>query len=521
MKKNKISRQDIITYGIMLVLGLVFYLALGEWISIQDDSGTYLLEKRGEGVLPGYPVFLSFFRNLLTEKYFLHGAVIAQSLLAVICTFLFVLVLKKQFKLGNLEAVFLYVVSMMPFSIYLPEAGITHQIMTEGITYAIFYLYFITVVKAVWTRRYTWYMGSLAVAFLLGLIRSQMLFLQAVCLLALLWIAVNRAGRGMGRKCVAGVLAVCAGTVLAFGSYKGIYGVIRYDIYRGEVNRISEKAEEKETGPENTRAEESTEEKAFEKADADAEENEGAAQKDNTGEEGGEDSGGSQLVLRNETSQFDTVIISRGLYEADKEDEALFEDEVTKAVFRRAYELADESGHLYIHARPGLYMWRDLVHDKMRVYVVQAMNEYNASYPGQITDPDGMTRKIGLKILIKHFDRYLYHTLRLMMPSFIAAIFFQIEPVYLLCHFITLLFYLMAIGGTVFIYRKGQNRQTAEMMGTILCIIFIMVVIVNLVFVGLQRYMVYGMGIFWCSAYLIAREIFLKLRLSGTGLKRK
>lgn len=505
MKKIRVNKQDAITYCIMLVIGMFFYLVPGEWISIQDDSGGYLEKIRGEGVLPGYPVFLSFFRSIMTEQYFLNGVVIAQSLLAVICTFLFVLTLKKQFKLRNAETVLLYIVSMMPFSIYLPEAGITHQIMTEGITYAIFYIYFISVVKAVWMRKYIWYAGSLVTAFVLGLIRSQMLFLQAVCLLVLLWIALNRAGKGIGKKCIAGALAVCVGAVLSFGSYKGIYGVVRYDIYRGEINRASEKEKEKEAENIETKEEEKTPEK--EKQTEGLEEGaDGGA----TVNEEKEDKNEIHVMVWKETSQFDTVLISRGLYEADKEDEVLFEDEVTRAIFRRAYELADESGHLYIHARPGLYMWRDLVHDQMRMYVVQAINEYNASYPGQINEPDKITREIGLKILLKHFDRYLYHTLRLMIPSFIAAIFFQIEPVYLLCHFITLLFYIMAIAGMIIIYKKNKNRQAADMMGAILCIIFIMVIIVNLIFVGLQRYMVYGMGIFWCSAYLVMREIILK-----------
>ena len=99
MKENR--RQDIITYVFMLGIGVLFYFLPGEWRCIEDDSIRYLSEG-GEGVLPGYPAFLAFFRLLFSEQYFLHAVVIAQSLLAVICTFLFVVVLKGQFHLRRM-----------------------------------------------------------------------------------------------------------------------------------------------------------------------------------------------------------------------------------------------------------------------------------------------------------------------------------------------------------------------------------------------------------------------------------
>ena len=180
---DTIRRQlDKHAIGIMLILGVLFYFLPGEWIRIEDDTAGYLAERGKEGILPGYPMFLGFFKTLLGQQYYLHGVVAAQCILAIICTLLFVLTLRAQFRLRGEECILLYVGSMLPFSIYLPESGITHQILTEGITYALFYLFFITVIKAVWSLQYKWYLGSVFMAFVLGLIRSQMLFLQAVCL---------------------------------------------------------------------------------------------------------------------------------------------------------------------------------------------------------------------------------------------------------------------------------------------------------------------------------------------------
>ena len=424
------GKRDRITYAIMLALGLLFYLLPGEWLSIEDDSAGYL-ENSGEGVWPGYPAFLSFFRRIFPQEGFLDAVVIAQSLLAVICTFLFVLVLKKQFKLRRLECILLYVLSMLPFSIYLPESGITHQIMTEGITYAVFYLYFIMVIKGVWTLRYRWYIGSMAVAILLGLTRSQMLFLQVICLLLLIWITYKRFGKKLVVRLGACVFVLGIGVLLLFGS-----------------------------------------------------------------------------KIQSAAAQFNTVIMARGFYEADEEDVSLFEDDMMQEIFARTYELADENGRNYKYAKDGLYMWQDLVYDRMNIFAVQAIEEYDEKHPDARTkDSASVFFELGIKVMGKHLDRYLYHSLRLMIPSFIATVFFQIQPIYLLCHFAALFIYLFAITGSIFVKKSGGDRQVVELSAVIVGIMLIMVVMVNLLFMGLQRYMVYGMGIFYCAMYLLCREL--------------
>ena len=173
---------------------------------------------------------------------------------------------------------------MLPFSIYLPESGITHQIMTEGITYALFYLFFSVVIKTVWTLEYKWYFGSVAMALLLGLTRSQMLFLIVVCVILLLWIIYKKAG---GKA----LLGLCMCCLVLLGCVVGLFW----------------------------------------------------------------------QRIENSASQLNTVIMARGFFEADKEDVELFDDGMMQEIFLRTYELADENGRRYEHAKPGLYMWQDLV----------------------------------------------------------------------------------------------------------------------------------------------------------------
>lgn len=479
MENKKEIKMEKWAVAVMLVLGVLFYFVPGKWISLESDSVAYLYARGREGVLPGYPVFLSFFQTLLGEENFLSGVVVAQSVLAIMCTFVFVKVLQGQFWLRGWECILLYIATMLPFSIYLPESGITHQIMTEGITYAIFYLYFIMILKSVWTLKLRWYGGSLFVAFVLGMIRSQMLFLQATCFLLLLWMVWEKGEKGFWRRTAKLSVAVIVGILVAVASYKLIYTIVIYDNQRVIEEVKEEEQEEKE------------------------------AQEI-------EDMGGTPenvYIVRMEQgetpSQFNSLIISRGFFEADREDVSLFKDEMMQDIFLKTYELADESGHLYQYAKSGLYMWEDLVYDGMTRFVGQAIASYDEENPGVRTrDSASITRELGVRVLLKHFDRYLYHVIRLMLPSFIASVFFQIKPIYLLCHFVAMFIYFFAIISSMWLEKRDGDKKVIEYTLTVVLFLIVMVTILNLVFIGLQRYVVYGMGIFYCAMYLQLKEIY-------------
>lgn len=480
MEKNSEMKLKKWTVYVMLLMGILFYFVPGKWIGVEKDSIAYTQQRGREGVLPGYPAFLEFFKTLLGEQNYFDGVVVAQSILAIVCTLFFVLVVQKQFKLREWECLLLYLMTMLPFSIYLPEVGITHMILTEGITYAVFYLFFAMVLKSVWTLQYRWYVGSVVFAILLGLIRSQMLVLQAINCFVLLWILWRRV-EFQGLKRVGALLAgAFLGIFLAFFSYKIIYKIVEIDnrrIAQVEVQLTEENRKEEQT----TQEEQPTQEAA--------------------------------ALGQGYSSQFDSLIMSRGFFEADPEDVALFEDEFMQRMFNRTYELAAENERLYNFAGQGLYMWEDLVYDQMARFTSQAVLEYDLENPGERTINEGsIYRELGLKVLIKHFDRYCYHAIRLMLPSFIASVFFQIRPIYLLCHFITLFLYLFAIVGAIVIRRYGGSRAVSDYTLVTVSSLIIMVVVINLVFIGLQRYVVYGMGIFYCAMYLQLKELYLLLR---------
>lgn len=207
--------------------------------------------------------------------------------------------------------------------------------------------------------------------------------------------------------------------------------------------------------------------------------------------------------------QFTSVLMIHAFYEVDYEDRELFDTPEMQEIFERVYGAVDEERYRYVYARQDLYMWQDLVCDRIPSVVYWEIKGYSAQHPELDINIRKTIQELGSIVLFKHFGRYLYHTVRLMMSGFIAAVFWQIEPIYLLCHFIALFLYLYALIGSIICLKRKKNCQAAEFMLTVVGFIFILIVIVNLMFFGMQRYVVYAMGIFYCAAYLLFKELVL------------
>lgn len=442
---RKKIQNKILEYGFLLLAGIIFYFFLGKrWISIEDDSPFYLGDAGHEGVMPVYPAFLKLLRAILGEEYYLDGAVIVQSLLAVVCTLVFLIVLKRRFALKLWEELLLYAACMLPFSIYLPESGITHQIMTEGLTYSLFYIYFLFLLNFVMDRKYYWGIALIIMSFILMFIRSQLMLLLLSTFAAFVYVIIRKlCARENAKKLISVFVGVL---IVACGTFVSLFG--------------------------------------------------------------------KKLL---EIPQFTTVLMIRGFYEVDYEDKELFATPEMQKIFERVYKAVDEKEYRYVYARQDLYMWQDLVCDRITSIAYAEIRDYLSEYPESDISNTAAVRELGSTILLRHFDRYLYHTLRLMISGFIAAVFWQIKPIYLLCHFIALFLYLYAIGGSVFCLRHKKKSPEAEFMLTVVGFILIMIISVNVMFTGLQRYVVYAMGIFYCAAYLLFKELVLYVILRKTG----
>ncbi|MBD5445162.1 MAG: hypothetical protein HDR29_06375 [Lachnospiraceae bacterium] len=469
-------RKQWIQILVLTVIGIVFYLCLGqEWITLEDDSPSYMYPAGQQGVMPVYPLFLFILKRIFGQKLYLDAAVVIQSILAIVCTMIFVLYLQKQFQFNFAEVILLYIASMLPFSIYLPESGITHYILTEGLSYALFYLYFIFLMQYIFEKKTKWLLCTIAMSVFMESTRSQLIFLMAITTAAYIGVEFIKHKDSKGiKKAARTVLNIMIGAIGAIIMVMLVYKI--YGFYLKYQMPVIEKFNQAETAA-------------------------GTELSNTTGNSSVKS--GSQRS----TSQFTTLIVIRGAYEIDEEDISLFDTVEMQEIFQRVFTAIDEKQYRYVYARQDLYMWKDLVIDRISPLVTKEVNAYLEENPDISLDVPQVRRELGMKILLRHFDRYLYHSLRLMIPSFIASVFFQIEKIYLLCHIITLLLFVIDIIGIAYCLKRGGNKKVAVFALTTLGAIFLMVIIINLVFVGFQRYMVYAMGIFYCSLYLLAKEV--------------
>lgn len=525
-KKSLRSLPDkrIVQILILAVMGILFYLVLGqEWIAIEDDTPFYLNPRR-EGVMPVYPLFLFGVKCIFGERLYLDAVVVIQSVLAIVCTMVFVLYLQKQFQLKFIETVLLYVACMLPFSIYLPEAGITHQILTEGLSYAFFYLYFLLLLQYVFTQKIRWVAAATAMAGFMELIRSQMLFLLGVTAAVFVFVEfvkgkkdkVSRRILRAGADCVIGIVGIFLVVSLVYKIY-GWYYIHQLPVIENWGQKtVAEQTEVSEPASEGN-------------GEAD-----GGTGGGLEGDAGQQDTGGQEAqdtVQQEESkttnaensgsfSQFTSLVITRGIYEIDADDIELFDSPEMKEIFQRVFDAVDAEQYRYVYARQDLYMWQDLVKDRIPLVVFGHVGAYLRDNPDVQMDNVKICQELAVKVLLHHFDRYLYHSFRMMISGFISSVFFQIERIYLLCHIITLLLYLAAAAGIIYCLRRGGNRKVAAFALTTLAYIFLMVTVTNLVFLGLQRYMVYAMGIFYCSLYLLAREAVLITAEGSAWIKK-
>lgn len=505
------SQSNCLFYGSLVLAALFVFLFVGcgEPVLL-DDSGSYVRIDRIEGVMPVYPLFLLLNQYLFGLENYLSVVIVEQAVIAASCVILFVKTLKDEFHLHYWETYLAFFLSLMPFTTDMPQSMATQQILTEGLSYALFYLFLVVLLKAVWTKKYAWFAGSLAIAFILAALRSQLQILFVVCGVIYIYIFCRRkrdvqivnvwlrafigtaAGAGI---CLVGILAISNLTVAYMNA---IETNEKFSLFVMKV-QLPEDYEEYLLG------EAENEEDAADKA-AEME----------TGEEN--EPSMEELSRQFVTSQYVSLVFSRGMYEAERRDEDLFDDEVVRGLYIALYETADAEKKNYAYEQKGLWMWRDIVGGigtvgKTCLWIPSQY--YAEKYPEIVLSDDySETRNahltlIGITLLKAHFGRFLYHTLMLLPQAFICTVFFQIKPIYLLCHLVTLFLYLSALILMVWGFvDKKTNEKCAEFMALVLGSNVVMAVVISMVFFGQQRYLVYNFGAFYIAYYLLLREFW-------------
>lgn len=507
------GRHFLTKYGFRLLLFIAlsaFFLIAGRSGAVMfDDSSSYMQLSWHEGIMPVYQIFLLFNQWLFGDTFYLWAVIIEQALFAAVTIMLLEETIRKQFDIRPIEGILICIPALYPYTIEMPMAVMTQAVLTEGISYSLFYLFLILLLKTVWRKKYGWFCGAFCMTLFLSTVRPQFQMLFGVCGVVFLYLVYMR-GKGKTRKRKAGCLllgiAGClvvslSGLILVSGIVKGYRSVMQHDhpFYQFGL-RVQQPEEYQRLQEEKQQQSETVEETEIAEGLSEEERKEALA---------GKRYGGNQYV---------TLIFSRGMYEADYEDAALFEDPVIRGLYLTLYETADAEKLRYVYAGDGLWMWKDIVGGigKLGIVCDPLPSEYYVQYAPEVFQSTQYSDLrlshlciIGLTLIRAHFGRFLYHTLVMLPQAFISTVFFQFAPLYMFCHLITAFLYLLALALMIWGYRDVRARkEAAEMMALVLGTNVVTVVAISLVFFGQQRYLVYTFGPFYIALYLLLRQLW-------------
>lgn len=476
--------------GVGIGLALFLFLAGDNWCYEYSDSFQYMSLKGAQGVMPIYPLFIALHRKWLGEDLFLDGVVFSQTILTWICVCGFAVWVRKRFSAGYLVTILAAAVSLVPFLLDFPMTLVNHSILTEALAYPFFYLFIIVYTEAIIRKKVLWMCPLMILSLILALIRTQMQICFLFSASALLWMIWIRRRK---KNVFAVSLGILSGIIfcVVFISV-GELVMLKLNGWLWENGEMLVSGRYKTVYERNDESEKVASDKAV-KNDPNGE------QKTSTYQE-----------QRNVTGQFDSVLMGRALYEMDEEDEQLFEDPELRMLYLCFFDSANELGLRYTFSGSGLWKWRDIMNGVAGgVYIVgNGWNAFLEERPDSALKLDwtGTNRKIAFALLRKHWPRALYHALCMLPSGFICTVFFQKESFYGLCHFYTLFLYLCSITLVIYGFRTGKiSQKRCEFMLVVLVLNVGMVVVISLVFVSMQRYLIYGFGAFY-TAYLLMLE---------------
>lgn len=215
---------------LLTVFALLFFFGIGHnGYILEPDSYNYI--ECNFGREPLYPIFLLIFRMIFGKEIYLQAVWIAQSVFAVYSVVYCTLWLKRRFCMRAGAGYFVFFLLLLPYWFvtiwYTPFGLWTNRILTEGLTFSLYELFFIAAIKTVYDRKTLDFGRLCLLSVILSTLRSQMLVCFVICLGVMAWLFIaERKASGFKRIC-----AVCVVLALAaLGLYCGIKVVYKYQI---------------------------------------------------------------------------------------------------------------------------------------------------------------------------------------------------------------------------------------------------------------------------------------------------
>lgn len=244
MKVRKITmmpKREYLYWLILLGVGIFYFFFAGEkgYVLWSDSAGYIKAHYERE---PLYPLLLMACRMMLGEKLYLYGVVVIQSIAALTAVIVLMQCIRKEFRLNRMESAIAYLLLLLPYGLDTmwsePRSNYTHAIMTDALSYSMFYFYVVVLIRYLKYQKWTSFGWMVIWSCIMTLNRSQMQLCYVVTGIAVLFMCCNVKGNRLSvawKK-----ILVKAGIVIgAFGIT--IFLTYCYSYWRwGEFARSSE-----------------------------------------------------------------------------------------------------------------------------------------------------------------------------------------------------------------------------------------------------------------------------------------
>jgi len=426
---------------------LFFFIIGGKGPLIEADSAVYidnLVDSRSINYI-AYIKFIDLFQ-LLFADHSLYAVYIAQSVLAIICTFVLSDYLGKICRLSLCERITAYVLLTMPYGYSLPESVCTHHILTEGLSIPLFYIFFLITLRLFFGKKWQLVNACLLldISILMMLVRTQMAIFVAVAIVILLAKVIATCVKNTRKAWLGMTIALLVGTTIMI--------CILPLISRLLLNATSH---------------------------------------------------GSQLA---------DAMSGRAFILAEKDDQYRIDNQAIQYLFNLIYEDEEREGRLLFGSLPGLFgvdKMMDDINSINKELLVKIYSNYD-HIPNGMHLPEGLSecdiRHIMVDtLLVNHAIEYRGVSLLLMEKSLVASIFIQPDRFYMICHIIA---YFMYVCSWILLFISYKRKVSDEYFIPFIITQLIMIINIyatNIIFYGLQRYVIYTMGLFYISILLMLK----------------
>lgn len=468
MKAIKRESMMLMVIGLLTLIFVVFFEGELGYVMGGDTEAYYLEFHHHVGVAPGYPLFIHIMQSVFGDVAGLYAVLVVQIMLLISAVLFLVNTIQKLFELKWWESVVVWGCAMLPFVMLLPEDPVGHVLMTESLTYPLFYLFMAYMCKAVIKKENMYFGHGLLLTMLMAWIRPQMQFAFAVLGIVFVYIQIVQRmenGKEKGVKntwwfrsfmyfiCV--LIAMKLLTLMTAGYEKFFFNAPAMEYS-------------------------------------------------------------------------DQTLVQRLLYLADKEDSELIEDEMTKEIFLETWDRMQEAKTVQSYYDSSWKSWDEIfkafgANSRILGVVVQEQLEADGIWAEDLIGQEKQvlehSHELVIVLMRQHWKEHLLLTLQLLPKSFISTVLFHKRNIYSLILIFTIMIYLLGVVGSIGLFWK-KKKSAAEIMLLVMGTSLVNNVACDLVLCGLQRYTAYTLGLTWIGAFLIFRE-WLNLQFPCAIIKVK